>query len=67
MAQHTKYVRHEIKCPESKDKTELLSEWRTEDGQEILNGIRCDNPQLRDLSGADCQWSCWEHISRVKT
>ena len=66
MAQHLKYLRYEIKCPEKDHKNELLSEWRTENGQEILNGIRCNNSQLKDLSGADCQWSCWEQISRAK-
>jgi len=66
MAQDPKYFRHEINCPEKDDTVQLLSEWRTEDGQEILNGIGCNNSQLKDLSGADCQWSCWEQISRAK-
>ncbi|MHC4105190.1 MAG: hypothetical protein ACYSR9_09630 [Planctomycetota bacterium] len=66
MTQHTEYLLHEIKCPERNDKAELLSEWRTENGQEILNGIHCNNAQLRDLSGTDCQWSCWKQISRAK-
>ena len=66
MTQHPKYVRQEIECPEKGEKTKLLSEWRTDNDQEILNGIRCNNSQLKDLSGADCQWSCWEQISRAK-
>jgi len=66
MTQHPKYLRHTIKCPENDNKAVLLSEWRIEVGQEVLNGIRCDNSHLKDLSGADCQWSCWEKISGTK-
>ena len=67
MAKKSKYFRHEIICPEKGEKTVLLSEWHTEGDQEILNGIRCDNVQLKDLSGTDCQWTCWEEISREKS
>jgi hypothetical protein len=67
MAKHSKYLRHEITCPEKDEKAVLLSEWHTENDQEILNGIRCDNVKLRDLSGTDCHWSCWEVISREKS
>jgi hypothetical protein len=66
MAQHPKYLRHAINCPENDNKAVLLSEWRIENGQETLNGIRCDNLHLKDLSGTDCQWSCWEKISGTK-
>jgi hypothetical protein len=29
-----------------------------------LNSIRCDNMYLKDLSGGDCEWSCWKQISQ---
>ena len=67
MEPYPKYLRHEIKCPERDELVKLLSEWRTQDGQTILNGLHCDDSNLKDLSGADCQWSCWEQISRAKS
>lgn len=64
MKQPRTYLRHKIECPERKGETELLSDWQTEDGIDILKGISCNNPRLRDLSGTDCQWSCWKQISQ---
>ncbi len=63
MKQLPRYVRHEINCPEGRGETELLSAWCAEGGRQVLNGIICNNPKLRDLSGTDCQWSCWDQIS----
>ena len=67
MTKKSKYFRHEITCPEKGEKTVLLSEWHAEGDQKVLNGIRCDNVQLKDLSGKDCQWTCWEEISEEKS
>ncbi len=64
MRQQSRWVRRFMKCPEGRDESELLLEWRLEKGGEILNSVSCNNLQLMDLSGSDCQWSCWETISR---
>jgi hypothetical protein len=55
-----------MKCPEGRGKTELLLEWKIEKGRKILQSISCDNPQLADYSGAECQWCCFEKISAKK-
>jgi hypothetical protein len=53
-------------CPEEKGEADLLIEWQSEDGSEVLNSISCSNPKLKDLSGEDCEWSCWGKISKGK-
>jgi hypothetical protein len=64
MVVQSKREKRTITCPEGIGKPQLFLEWRDEDGREILNSIYCDNLHLRDLSGGDCQWSCWEKVSR---
>ncbi len=51
-----------MECPEGRGTTEFLLEWGTEGDRDTLNGAYCNNPALRDLSGTECQWSCWEEI-----
>ena len=63
MEEQSKWVRHRFKCPEGKGESKLFIEWRIEDEREIINSISCDNLYLKDLSGGDCQWSCWEKFS----
>ncbi len=55
-----------VTCPEEKVDTELLLEWREDDGKKVLNSISCKNPKLMDLKPEDCHWSCWEEIEKEK-
>jgi len=55
-----------MECPEGRGKAALLVEWRVERGEKVLHSISCNNPLLMDYSGGDCQWLCWEKISRGK-
>ncbi len=66
MGEQFRWVKRQIKCPEGKGQSELFLEWHVEKGAEVLNSISCDNPKLKDLSGEDCEWSCWEKISPGK-
>ena len=61
----TKWKREQITCPEGRGQAELLAEWRVEGEEAALTGMSCQNPQLRDLSGEDCQWSCWERVEKA--
>jgi hypothetical protein len=66
MEKQYRWVKRAIKCPEGRGESGLFLEWRVEGGEEILNSISCNNPELRDLSGRDCEWSCWERVSPEK-
>jgi hypothetical protein len=55
-----------MECPEGRGKASLLVEWRVEKGKKVLHSISCNNPLLMDYSGQDCQWLCWDKISRKK-
>ena len=66
MTRQAKWEKRNIQCPEGKGEGELLTEWQNENGKEILTGISCNNPKLRDLSGEDCNWSCWKEVSKKK-
>ncbi len=55
-----------MKCPEGRGESALFVEWRLEKDGEVVNSVSCNNLQLIDLSGSDCQWSCWEKISLDK-
>ena len=63
MQRYSRWVKRELTCPEEMGDTELLIEWLIEGEKEFLNGISCSNPYLRDLSGGDCRWSCWEKVA----
>jgi hypothetical protein len=58
-------LRH-MKCPEEKGKAQLLLEWKVQKGKKVLQSVSCDNPQLIDYSGTDCQWLCLKKISPKK-
>lgn len=64
MRQQSRWARRFMKCPEGRGESHLFLQWRLKKGGEILNSVSCDNLHLRDLSGSDCQWSCWEKISK---
>jgi hypothetical protein len=66
MREQSRWVRYQMQCPEQRGASQLLLEWRVKSGGEVLNSVSCDNPQLKDLSGSECQWSCWEQITRAK-
>jgi hypothetical protein len=66
MADRTRRVIRKIACPEGKGETSLLVEWETEKGRKKLRSVSCDNPKLMDYSGEDCDWQCWERISKEK-
>ena len=59
-----KWEKCHVKCPEQKGEADLLLEWSMETGTKILIGASCNNPKLLDLSGEDCEWSCWDEVSR---
>ncbi|MFZ7124831.1 MAG: hypothetical protein ACOWWM_01605 [Desulfobacterales bacterium] len=59
-----KWIAYRVDCPEHQRKAELLAEWRETEGKLRLTGVSCGLPELRDLSGCDCGWSCWERIYR---
>jgi hypothetical protein len=64
MARQSRWVRRKMRCPEGKGDTTLCLEWSSERGKEVLNSIRCNNICLKDLSGGDCKWSCWEKATQ---
>ena len=66
MEGQSRWVRHHMICPEERGESELLLEWRLEGDGEVLNGVSCKNPLLKDLGGVDCQWSCLEKIIEEK-
>jgi hypothetical protein len=59
-------VIQQLECPIGKGKPSLLVEWETDKGKKVLRSISCDNPALADYSGEDCDWQCWEKVSRDK-
>ncbi len=66
MVRESRWMLHRLTCPEGRGETELLLEWRLQGKGEELRGVSCKNPRLRDLSGEECRWSCWEEIIREK-
>ena len=62
MAKKSRWAKCQMQCPEGKGEGHLLVQWHTEGDKEVVHSIRCDNVYLKDLSGGDCQWSCWEKI-----
>jgi hypothetical protein len=63
MRQQSRWAKRLMKCPEGRGESALLVEWRLKKDGEVVNSVSCNNLQLIDLSGRDCQWSCWEKIS----
>ena len=63
----SRWCRCEMTCPEGKGEGSLFVHWQVEDDNEVVNSIRCDNIYLKDLSGGDCQWSCWEKVSQKES
>jgi hypothetical protein len=66
MAEESRWVKYAMTCPEGRGESQLFVEWRVEGGEEVIGSASCDNAHLRDLSGTDCQWSCWERITEKK-
>jgi hypothetical protein len=66
MADKSGRVIRQMECPEGRGKASLLVEWRVERGKKILHSVSCNDSLLMDYSGRDCQWLCWEKISRGK-
>ena len=64
MKQKSRWEKCQIKCPEEKIDTELLLEWREENGKKVLKSASCKNTKLMDLKPEDCQWSCWEEFEK---
>ena len=63
MAVQSKWVKCQMKCPEGRGEGHLFLHWHAKGEKKVLNAVRCDNMYLKDLSGGDCQWSCWEKVS----
>ncbi len=66
MEEESRWVRRRFKCPEGMGESKLFIEWNVEGEKQVLKSISCDNLYLKDLSGGDCRWSCWEKISTQK-
>ena len=62
----TRWIKQHVVCPEGLGESELFLEWRLEEEQEEPNSIYRNNPHLADLSGGECQGSCWEKITVEK-
>lgn len=59
-----RWEKKKIQCPETMQPAYLMVEWRMgEDGKDVVSSVSCDNPNLHNLGGGDCSWSCWELIS----
>ena len=56
-----------VKCPEDRGIAQLLLEWKIDRGRKVLGSVTCDNFELADYSGSDCQWLCWAKIAGGKT
>lgn len=56
-----------VKCPEDRGIAQLLLEWKIDRGRKVLCSVTCDNFELADYSGSDCQWLCWAKIAGGKT
>jgi hypothetical protein len=63
MKKTSRWERCRMVCPEGKGEGMLLVHWEMEGDSEILCGMQCGNPYLKDLGGGDCRWSCWEKVS----
>ena len=63
MGEQSRWVRRQIECPEGKGEHDLLIALHDEGGKEVVRAISCDNPDLEDFAGGDCEWSCWEEVS----
>ena len=57
------WEKYHIKCPEQRGEADLFLEWSLESGSRKLISASCNNEQLLDLSGKDCEWSCWDTIT----
>ncbi len=66
MSEKSQWTLRHMKCPEEKGKAQLLLEWKVQRGKKVLHSISCDNPQLMEYSGMDCQWLCMKKISPKK-
>jgi hypothetical protein len=66
MKQASNWSVRQRKCPEGRGEAALLLEWKVQKGRKILHSVSCDNPQLANYSGTDCQWRCMEKISDKK-
>jgi hypothetical protein len=55
-----------VKCPEDRGIAQLLLEWKVDRGRKVLCSVTCDNFELADYSGSDCQWLCWAKIAGGK-
>jgi len=64
MAEESMWQKHTIDCPEGKGTAELVSAWRVDDGVEVLVGVSCNNQELKDPAGKNCQWSCWDQVAK---
>lgn len=62
---YSRWQKIRLDCPEGRGQAELLAQWCRQGRKEKLQGLSCNNVKLKDLSGSDCHWSCWQmHKSR---
>jgi len=60
MEEDRRWEKCRIACPEQEGEAELFLEWRRKEGKEVLYSSSCKNLKLLDLSGSDCEWTCWD-------
>ena len=63
MEQTRERDRKAIVCPEGKGRTQIVCEWDivSEKGRILkrtLKQIDCQNPQLTEFGGRECNWGC---------
>jgi len=67
MGDQSSWEKRHITCPEGRGEGDLLIEWKKpKPGKPVINSMSCDNPSLKDLSGTECEWSCWKEQARSK-
>ena len=62
MSENPRWEKCRVTCPEQEGEAELFLEWHRKDGKDVLHSSSCKNTKLMDLSGSDCEWTCWDMI-----
>jgi hypothetical protein len=69
MSEKSRWEKRKVDCEETGEEANLLIEYRKtgkKGKKEEVGGVSCDNPQLTDYDGDDCEWTCIDEIEREK-
>ena len=64
MTEDRRWEKCRISCPEQEGEAEIFLEWHRKEGKDVLYSTSCKNLKLLDLSGSDCEWTCWDVIEK---